>query len=172
MVAAALSASSSSRQAASAGAPRALIIWLVRQAAWPGAGLRSGAARVPGGLGCLGGGSGLPDARGRGLPGRVEHHPVRVIRGGGVGAGGVQGEPGAGVAEVVLLPPPELIRQHTSPAGKSVREVSAWICRVAPAFAETRRVTCRSVTVWPLRDPSLMPGSTVESASSYSWRCR
>ena len=38
-----------------------------------------------------------------------------------------------------------------------------------PPFAGTRRVTCRSVTVWPFRGPWLMPSSTVESASSYSW---
>jgi len=50
-----------------------------------------------------------------------------------------------------------------------VREVSAWIWRVAPARAGTRRVTCRSVTVWPLRGPSLIASSTVESAGSYSW---
>ena len=114
---------------------------------------------VPGRPGCLGGGFGLPDPGGRGFPGRVGHHPVRVIGGGGVGVEGVQGEPGAGVAEVVLLPPPRAQPPAHLPGGQVVREVSAWICRVAPAFAGTRRVTCRSVTVWPLRGPSLMPSS-------------
>jgi len=43
---------------------------------------------------------------GGGFPGRVGDQPGRVVRGGGVGVQGVQGEVGAGVAEVVLLPPP------------------------------------------------------------------
>ena len=107
MAAAACPASSSSRQAASTGASRALIIWLVMVTGWPGAGLRSGgqaasrwasaaAARI----------SALADLGGGGLLGRVGDHPVRVVGRGGVGVQGVQGEVGAGVAEVVLLPPP------------------------------------------------------------------
>ena len=61
---------------------------------------------VPGRFGGLGGRFGGPDAGGCGLPGRVGHQPVRVVGGGGVAAGGVEREVGAGVAEVVLLPPP------------------------------------------------------------------
>ena len=53
----------------------------------------------------------------------------------------------------------EVSRQHTSPAARSVREVSAWIWRVAPCRAGTRRVTCRRLTVCPLRGPSLMSSS-------------
>jgi hypothetical protein len=53
------------------------------------------------------------------------------------------------------------MRQHTSPGGRLSREVSTWICRVQPPLAGTRRVTCRSVTVWPLRGPPLMVSSTV-----------
>ena len=125
---------------------------------------------VPGRLGGLGGGFGLPDAGGRGLPGRVGHHPVRVVRGGGVGVEGVEGELGAGVAEVVLLPPPRRSAASTPPRrsgrpGRSARGSAG--CR--RPCAGTRRVTCRSVTVWPLRGPSLMPSSTVVSARSYSW---
>ena len=107
MAAAACSASSSSRQAASTGAARALITWLVMVGGLAGGGAAQLEQRgVAGGLGRLGGGFGLPDPGGRGLAGRVGHHPVRVVGGGGVGVQGVQGEAGAGVAEVVLLPPP------------------------------------------------------------------
>jgi hypothetical protein len=56
---------------------------------------------VPGRLGRAGRGVGLPDPGGGGFPGRVGRLAVRVV-GGGAGVEGVQGEPGAGVAEVVL----------------------------------------------------------------------
>ena len=39
---------------------------------------------------------------------------------------------------------------------------------MAPCRAGTWRVTCRSVTVWPLRGPSLIPSSTVVLARSHS----
>jgi hypothetical protein len=86
---------------------------------------RGGAARLQqrGVAGRLGGGDGLlsgPDPGGRGLLGRVGHHPVRVVRGGGVGVEGVQGEPGAGVAEVVLLPPPRAHPPAHLPGGQVV----------------------------------------------------
>ena len=55
-----------------------------------------------------------------------------AVGAGGVGVQDIQGELGAGVAEVVLLPP---LRQQSSPAARSVREVSAWICRVPPPLA-------------------------------------
>ena len=57
------------------------------------------------GLGCSGEDLGVADLGGGGFPGRVGDQPCRVVRGGGVGVQGVQGEVGAGVAEVVLLPP-------------------------------------------------------------------
>ena len=44
----------------------------------------------------------MADLGGGGFPGRVGDQPARVVRGGGVGVQGVQGEVGAGVAEVVL----------------------------------------------------------------------
>ena len=47
---------------------------------------------------------GVADLGGGGFPGRVGDQPSRVVRGGGVGVQGVQGEVGAGVAEVVLPP--------------------------------------------------------------------
>ena len=108
-----------------------------------------GAGRRPGrGRGCAAGAARRP-GRSR-LPGRRPRAclmraaaiflaglgtiPVRVVQGGGVG---VQGEPGAGVAEVVLLPPPRRSCASTPPrAARSSREVSTWICRVAaPARA-------------------------------------
>src|SRR5258705_303951 len=46
--------------------------------------------------------------------------PARVVRRGGVGVEGVGGEPGPGVAEVVLLPPP---RRH-APAHLPGRKVA------------------------------------------------
>jgi hypothetical protein len=46
------------------------------------------------------------DLGGGSLLRRVRDLPFRVIGRGGVGVEGVEGEPGAGVAEVVLLPPP------------------------------------------------------------------
>ena len=57
------------------------------------------------GLGCLGEGFRAPDLGGGGLLRRVRDQPPGVVGGGGVGIEGVQGEAGAGVAEVVLLPP-------------------------------------------------------------------
>ena len=65
-----------------------------------------GQAGVALGLGCGGEDLGAADLGGGGLLGRVGDFPVRVVGRGGVGVQGVQGEVGAGVAEVVLLPPP------------------------------------------------------------------
>ncbi len=48
----------------------------------------------------------MADLGGGGFLGRVGDLPARVVGRGGVGVQGVQGEVGAGVAEVVLLPPP------------------------------------------------------------------
>ena len=67
------------------------------------------------------------DLGGGGFLRRVGDLPGRVVGRGGVGVQGVQGEAGAGVPEVVLLPPPEVSRQQTSPAARSAREVSAWM---------------------------------------------
>ena len=58
------------------------------------------------GLGRGGEDLGVADLGGGGFLGRVGDLPVRVVGRGGVGVQGVQGEVGAGVAEVVLLPPP------------------------------------------------------------------
>jgi len=61
------------------------------------------------------------------------------------------------------------MRQHISPAERSRRVVSTWICRVVPLVlrrAGTLRVTCRRLTVSPLRGPSLIASSTAVSARS------
>ena len=65
-----------------------------------------GQAGVALGLGRGGEDLGAADLGGGGLFRRVGDFPVRVVGRGGVGVQGVQGEVGAGVAEVVLLPPP------------------------------------------------------------------
>ena len=57
------------------------------------------------GLGRGGEDLGVADLGGGGFLGRVGDQPARVVRGGGMGVQGVQGEVGAGVAEVVLFPP-------------------------------------------------------------------
>src|SRR5579859_7093042 len=88
------------------------------------------------------------------------------------GVGLVTGDDGGGLVSVHGLATfawdagDEAGRQHTSPAARSVRVVRAWICRVPPAFAGTRRVTCRRLTVCPLRGPSLMVSVIVVSARS------
>ena len=58
------------------------------------------------GLGRGGEDLGVADLGGSGFLRRVGDFPGRVVGRGGVGVQGVQGEVGAGVAEVVLLPPP------------------------------------------------------------------
>ena len=58
------------------------------------------------GLGRGGEDLGAADLGGGGFLGRVGDFPAWVVGRGGVGVQGVQGEVGAGVAEVVLLPPP------------------------------------------------------------------
>jgi len=58
------------------------------------------------GVGCGGEDLGVADLGGGGFLRRVGDFPVRVVGRGGVGVQGVQGEVGAGVAEVVLFPPP------------------------------------------------------------------
>ena len=58
------------------------------------------------GLGCGGEDLGVADLAGSGFLRRVGDQPGGVVGRGGVGVQGVQGEVGAGVAEVVLLPPP------------------------------------------------------------------
>ena len=104
--AAASAAAWSSVQAASTGACRALIIWLVMVTGWPGAGLRS-AARLASRWAWAAAARtlGVADLGGGGFLGRVGDQPAQVVRGGGMGVQGVQGEVGAGVAEVVLFPP-------------------------------------------------------------------
>ena len=88
---------------------------LVEHLVGDGDGLAGGGAAqreqrgVPSGFGVLGEGLGPADLGGGGLLRRVRHQPARVVRGGGVGVEGVEGEPGPGVAEVVILPPP---RRH------------------------------------------------------------
>ena len=90
---------------------------------WPGAGC-AGAARAGVVLGLGRGGEGMlgaADLGGSGLFRRVGDFPARVVGRGGVGVQGVQGEVGAGVAEVVLLPRHrEVSRQQTSPAASGV----------------------------------------------------
>src|SRR3954452_14379026 len=63
----------------------------------------------------------MADLGGGGFLRRVGDQPAWVVRGGGVGVEGVQGEVGAGVAEVVLLPPPG----GHPPADFSGRQVGA-----------------------------------------------
>jgi len=58
------------------------------------------------GLGRGGEDLGAADLGGGGFLRRAGDQPAWVVRRGGVGVQGVQGEVGAGVAEVVLLPPP------------------------------------------------------------------
>ena len=74
---------------------------------WPGGRVaQRGQAGVALGLGRGGEDLGAADLGGGGFLRRVGDLPVRVVGRGGVGVQGVQGEVGAGVAEVVLLPPP------------------------------------------------------------------
>jgi hypothetical protein len=91
----------SSAQAASGGASGALIIWLVIRAGRAGVAQRRQVG-VALGLGCGGEDLGVAGPGGGGFLRRIGDQPAWVVRGGGVGVQGVQGEPGAGVAEVVL----------------------------------------------------------------------
>jgi hypothetical protein len=63
-------------------------------------------AGVPAGFGRAGGGFSPPHPRGGGFLRRAGDQPVRVVGDRGVGVERVEGEVSAGVAEVVLLPPP------------------------------------------------------------------
>ena len=66
------------------------------------------------GLGCG------PHAGGDGFLRRAGHHSLLAVRGLWIG---VEGEVGAGAAEVIFFPPRDDMRQHTSAALRSVREV-------------------------------------------------
>ena len=122
VAAAAMSASWSSRQAASTGASRALIIWLVIGGRLAGRRVAQGRqGGVALGLGCGGEDLGAADLGGGCFLCRVRDFPVWVIWRGGVGVQGIEGEVGAGVAEVVLLPPP----RRQPPADLPGRQVGA-----------------------------------------------
>ena len=100
-------AASSSRGAAWTGASSRASIWLVMTVLVPGGGAaQRGEFLLAGGLG---GGQVFPrglDGGGGGFLRGAGDLAVRVVGGGGVGVQGVEGEVGAGVAEVVLFPPP------------------------------------------------------------------
>jgi hypothetical protein len=63
-------------------------------------------AGVPAGFGRAGGGLSPPHPRGGGFLRRAGDQPVRVVGDRGVGVERVEGRVGAGIAEIVLFPPP------------------------------------------------------------------
>ena len=119
------------------GASRASILWSVMVTAGraPGRGALPGWRRAGPGRG--GEDLGVADPGGGGSPGWVGDFPAWVVGRGGVGVQGVQGEVGAGAAEVVLLPPPRGQPPADFPAARPVREVSAYLPG-APPRAGTR----------------------------------
>src|SRR5512142_3517754 len=119
VAAAAASAASSSSWAVWTGALSWLDLLVSQERGVAGGGAaQAEQAGVPAGFGRAGGGLSPPHPRGGGFLRRAGHQPVRVVGDRGVGVERVEGEMGARVAEVVLLPSPRAHSPAHLPGGQ------------------------------------------------------